>query len=194
MGIEFELKYRATPEQLEQARQALEGQEQHFFMHTQYYDTPTGALSARHYTLRCRTENGRQICTLKYPVAGAGTGEVDTECDTLDSAIPVLIQKSGLPDIGELLKEKPVPVCGARFTRTAKTVQWEGAVLEVALDEGILTGGGRELPLCELEVELKKGSVEAACSCGAFLQKTCALEPEKKSKFRRALDLVREGV
>lgn len=193
MAIEFELKYRATPALLSQVRQALSGQEQRIHMCTQYYDTPSGSLSARHYTLRRRMENDKSVCTLKYPLSGAGRGELELECDTLEEALPHLCRESGLGDLPGLLEEGLVKVCGARFTRIAKTVQYEGAVLELALDEGVLTGGDREAPLCELEVELKEGSPEAAVACGSWLQKTFSLEPEPKSKFRRARELAQKG-
>lgn len=191
MGVEFELKYRATPRELDRVRKALPGQEQQILMQTDYYDTPSGSLSARHYTLRRRRENETSVCTLKYPVEGLGRGEIELVCGELEDALPELCRESGLQDLPELLKEGLVQVCGARFTRIAKKVAWQGAVLELALDEGVLTGGGKEIPLCEVEVELKGGSPEAARSCGAFLQTAFSLEPEERSKFRRALALQR---
>ena len=63
-------------------------------------------------------------------------------------------------------------------------------MLEVALDRGILTGGGREIPLCEAEVELKSGFDADADRYAADLAQTYGLIPESKSKFRRAMDLV----
>lgn len=191
MGTEFELKYRATAQQLAAVRQDLSGEEQKIKMQTQYYDTPSGALSARRYTLRRRMENGVSVCTLKYPVSGLGRGEIEFACDAVEDALSELCRQSGLKDLPGLLQEGLVPVCGARFDRIAKTVLWKGAVLELALDEGVLTGGGREEPFCEIEVELKDGPEEAALDCGAFLQATYALMPEEKSKFRRALALQR---
>ncbi|MBO5318004.1 MAG: CYTH domain-containing protein [Oscillospiraceae bacterium] len=194
MGTEFELKYRATAQQLAGVRRDLSGEEQKIKMQTQYYDTPSGALSARRCTLRRRMENGVSICTLKYPVSGPGRGEIEVACDALEDALPELCRQSGLEELPGLLQEGLVPVCGARFTRIAKTVLWQGAVLELALDEGVLTGGGKEEPFCEIEVELKDGPEEAVLHCGAFLQAAYGFIPEGKSKFRRARDLrLREG-
>ena len=64
-------------------------------------------------------------------------------------------------------------------------------LLPVALDEGILTGGGKEIPLCEAELELKGGSREAMETYGAFLSAAYGLTPENRSKFRRALSLAK---
>lgn len=187
MAVEFELKYRCTPEALALLRTDLPGEERLFAMATTYYDTPTGQLSAKFYTLRRRQENEKSICTLKIPAADGARGEFEVECAAIEDAIPVLCKLSGvaLPTAGL------VPVCGARFTRIAKTFDWNGALIELALDEGILTGGGKEIPLCEAELELKDGSREAMEAYGAFLSAAYGLTPENRSKFRRALSLAK---
>ena len=77
-------------------------------------------------------------------------------------------------------------MCGARFTRLAKTVELPGCTVEIALDEGVLLGGGREIPLCELEVELKAGTEAAAMAWARHLAEKFGLRSESQSKFRRA--------
>ena len=64
-----------------------------------------------------------------------------------------------------------------------------GAAVELALDAGVLLGGGREAALCEVEVELKSGTEKAVSAYGEWLAGEFGLVPEKKSKFRRALAL-----
>ena len=192
MGVEFELKYRATCEAQQKLLQELEGPWQRIAMETTYYDTDDGALSARHYTLRRRLENSRSVCTLKTPISGYGRGEWDTECGSIETAIPILCKLKGSEELLDLTKGGVMPVCGARFTRWACTVDLGTAVAELALDEGILFGGGRELPLCEIEVELKSGSREAVTLLAARLAKRFGLEAEEKSKFKRASDLREE--
>ena len=61
----------------------------------------------------------------------------------------------------------------------------------LALDEGCLTGGGREMPLLEVEVEVKSGSEEAATTFARQLAEEYGLTVERKSKYRRALGLAR---
>lgn len=189
MGIEFEVKFRATPETLGAIRQKTPGQETEYRMETTYYDTPAGELSSRHYTLRRRMENTQSVCTLKTPAAGLGRQEFEVEADTIENAIPILCKLSGLDALPSLLSDGVVPVCGAQFTRIAKTVPLPGCTVELALDQGILTGGGRKAPLCEVEVELKEGSREAALAYASQLSLAFGLEQEKESKFRRAQKL-----
>ncbi len=186
MGVEFEVKFRATPEILEKLCKEIPGQEEIYQMETTYYDTPTGAFSANHCTLRRRMENDRSVCTLKAPAQGYGRREWETDCDSIEEAIEMLC-KLGVSD--ELLapaKEGLVPVCGAKFTRIAKTVELDTGTAELALDSGILMGGGKEIPLCEIEIERKTCSEETCVAYAAFLAQHYGLEQEPDSKFRRA--------
>ena len=189
MGVEFELKYGANRQQQAAIRQAFSGEEVCYRMQTTYYDTPGGSFSARKCTLRRRMENDVSICTLKTPAGGYGRREWEVACDTIEAAIEELCKLGAPEDILSLAREGLVPICGARFTRIAKTLCWEDAQLELALDEGILTGGGREEPLCEVEVELKSGSREACLAFAQDLSRKFGLQLEENSKFRRALAL-----
>lgn len=193
MGIEFELKFSAEPAQQEAIQQQYLRSYEQYRMQTTYYDTPSGALSQRHITLRCRMENEEAVCTVKTPLTGYGRGEWDYRCDDICKAVPLLVEAGAPRELLELTAEGVTPVCGARFTRHAGTVEFAGAVLEIALDTGILLGGGKELPLCEVEVELKSGEPEAAIAFGMELQRYFALVPQGKSKFRRALELAQGG-
>lgn len=188
MALEIELKFRATEETLQTLRRDIPGDEKIYHMHTTYYDGVDGALSARKYTLRRRMENETSVCTLKTPSGGLGRKEFEVECDTIEEALPVLCKLSGIAELEDVpLKE----VCGAKFTRIAKTFTWQGATMELALDQGELYGGGKTIPLCEIEVELKAGTKEALLAYGAFLSTAYGLVPEKASKFRRGLALYR---
>lgn len=191
MAIEFELKYSAQTEAQESILAAYPGDYHAYEMETTYYDTPTGRLSDRHVTLRRRMENGVSVCTVKTPVSGYGRGEWECECSDILIAIDRLVELGASRELLLLTAEGVVPVCGAKFTRRALMVQHEGATLELALDRGILLGGGKEIPLCEIEVELKSGEPEKAVAFAEALAKEFGLQPEKKSKFRRALALAK---
>ena len=190
MAIEYELKFPATEDVLKQIL-AEYGQNpsQDFQMETTYYDTPSGALSARHYTLRRRMENENSVCTLKTPAEGNGRNEQEISCGNIAEAIPVFSQTGAPDDFAELVQEGVIAICGAKFHRTAITLQMEDCVLELALDQGILTGGGREIPLCEVEVELKEGDTFSADLFATILSSQYGLTVKKRSKFRRALAL-----
>ena len=192
MGREFELKYAADPEQQDALQRDFALSWQKFAMETTYYDTASGDLGRLHWTLRRRFENGRSICTVKTPSPDGGRGEWELEYDNIMDAIPELC-KLGAPHTLMICAAMGVQeVCGARFTRQAATLEIEGAVVEIALDRGVLTGGGKEIPLCEIEVELKEGSDAAAIAFAAGLAEKYGLKTEHRSKYRRDLNLAQE--
>jgi len=186
MGIEFELKYQATAELLDAIAKDLQGTVQQFEMRTTYYDTADRQLSARRWTLRQRLENHISVCTFKTPGTDNARVEFEVQCDQILPAIPALCKLSGEPALAVLAAKGLLAICGARFHRTAVTVQLEDAVAEVALDLGVLQGGNKELPLCEVEVEWKDGNCAAVAAYGAALAERYGLKPEHQSKFRRA--------
>lgn len=188
MAVEYELKFQTTPAVLSAIDRSIPVASTVYEMETVYYDTPSGALSDRRYTLRCRRENASHVCTLKTP-AKKGRNEIELSCDNILDALDPLCEKSGIPDLKDILKEGIRPVCGARFTRIAKTLNIPGGTIELALDQGVLLGGGKEIPLCEVEVELKDGTMEATQAYGKALALQFGLTPQPKSKFQRALAL-----
>ena len=185
MGIEFELKYRAGEETFAVLRQAYPQDEQIIHMQTTYYDTKELALSARKYTLRRRLENGVSVCTLKTP-AKAGRQETEVLCDDIRTAIPELCKLAGSQELSVLVQGGLIPLCGAQFHRIAIEVSYEGTLLELALDKGILFSGGKTVPLCEIEVELKSGEAEKTDRFARELACRFGLVNEPDSKFRRA--------
>ena len=191
MGIEFELKFRIGGEAMEALAESM-GPCDVLDMETTYYDTPDRALSRRYYTLRRRMESGKSVCTLKTPAGGSARNEWEVECPTIEAAIPMLCKLGCPEELPQLVESGLVQTCGARFRRRYWTISFHGSTLELALDSGVLMGAGREIPLRELEIELKEGAREAAVAFASLLTGRYGLEPEPKSKFRRASELTWE--
>ena len=188
MGREFELKYRATPEQLAAIAEKF-GAFASIAMETSYYDNVSCDLRRLHWTLRRRFENGRSVCTLKTPLADGSRGEWETECGDILEAVPVLCNLGAPRQLLLLTAGGVSPFCGARFTRLAKLLTLEDATVELALDRGHLLGGGKALSFAEVEVEYKSGSEEAAAAFATELAEAFRLAPEPKSKVARAMAL-----
>ena len=185
MGREFELKYAASATDLE----ILKAKYPHLHpitMETTYYDSLDGRLGDLQWTLRRRMENGVSLCTLKVPGIGFGCGEWETECDDIFKAIPILMDMDAPKELAEFTAAGLQEFCGARFTRLAGYLECDGCTVELALDQGILLGGGKELQFSEVEVELKEGSEESAVAFGEALAREFGLHPESRSKVARA--------
>ena len=188
MGREFELKYRANPAVLE----VIQGDFPGFHtitMETTYYDTPDGILGRLHWTVRRRLENGVSVCTVKTNLPDGSRGEWEVEADEIAEALPRLVSM-GAPEALLAYSARGLrPTCGARFTRNAAMVN--GGRSELALDSGVLLGGGKEEPLCEVEVELKQGTDEETALFAQTLAEKYHLLPQPKSKLARARALTK---
>lgn len=188
MGREFELKYRATGEQLKRIEGAF-GSFQPITMETVYYDDPAHHLSTRRWTLRRRMENEQSVCTLKIDLPDGSRGEWEVSAPDIAAAIAPLVQAGAPEELAELAKAGLLPSCGARFLRKRKIVSTRDGTAELALDEGVLLGGGQELPFAEVELELKSGSDDATRETAERMAAEFGLEPQPLSKLRRALAL-----
>lgn len=192
MGAEYELKYRATPQSQSAVMAAFPGAWSAVSMQTTYYDTPSGALSDRRYMLRSRLENGTCVCTVKTPGRNQLRGEWEIPCIDITAAVPALCRLGAPEELLALCREGLIPVCGAAFQRQVLRLTFPGGSAELALDQGRLFGKCRELPLCEIELELKSGTDTALAAFAADFARRFSLCPEDSSKFARALALNRE--
>ena len=191
MGREFELKYQAKAGDLEKIREKF-GDFKSISMETTYYDTPLLALRSRRWTLRRRLENGVSVCTVKTPLPDGSRGEWEVEAPDISEGLPKLIALGAPEELSQIVRDGVAPFCAAQFVRLAKLLPTQDGTVELALDKGVLLGGGKELPFAEVEVELKSGSDRAA---EAFAQKLAAefgLSVQPKSKLARAMALVRD--
>ena len=192
MGREFELKFTATAAHLAllQERYSLAAP---IAMETTYYDTPNDDFGKRRWTLRQRLENGKSVCTLKTPLPDGSRGEWEVECASITKSIPLLYALGAPKDLVVLSVNGLTESCGARFTRLAGLIQLKDAAVELALDRGVLLGGGKELPFAEVEVELKSGNQETAVRFAQDLARELELIPEPRSKVARARALAADS-
>ena len=188
MGREFELKFRADVETIALIREKY-GSFTSISLETTYYDTFDLKLAMHRWTLRRRMENGVSVCTFKRPHKDGGRGEWEVECPNIMEGILALCKAGADEELLRVTAGGLMEVCGARFTRLAKTLEIPGGTVELALDQGVLLGKGKELPLAEIEVELKEGTDEAAVAFAKALAEEFSLVPEEKSKFVRAMAL-----
>lgn len=186
MAVEYELKYRATPEILEKIQADFPGDYTVTQMTTTYYDTPGADLAKLYWTLRHRQEGEVHICTLKTPAGIDGRSEYEWKCEDILEAVPHLCRLSGSNALAQLAERGLVATCGARFTRTARKLIAGSTMAELALDSGVLVNGEKEEPFSEVEVELKQGYREETEVMGYLIRQSYGLTVENRSKFMRA--------
>ncbi len=216
MATEYEFKYKADCDTLTAINVSYPQVAREIKMETVYLDTPSGALSARHYMLRRRKENDKYICTIKAPaeeakaewkeevsqryahypraveyLAGSARREWEVECEKIEDALPLLVAQGAPREVWKLATEGLKSICGAKFTRIVRTINLGEAEVELALDYGLLLGGDKSEPFYELEIEVKSGDKVVAGRYAYSIAAEYNLEVETKSKFARALALYR---
>ncbi len=160
-------------------------------MRSTYYDTADRLLGRARVSLRRRLENGQSIVCCKAPLAGQPDGKLrrEYECAAAEPAEALqTLLALGAPELVARAAEQGIaPVCGAEFTRRAVLLAPRaGCTCELALDYGRLCGVQTQIPLCELELELKSGPAEPVQQLAMELMLRFGLETEPRSKFARA--------
>src|SRR3569833_3646629 len=145
---EIELKFSCGPEDLAAVLAAAPaGDDESRELSSAYIDTPDLALQKAGASLRVREHQGRRTQTLKR-----GQGLVREEHEApIEGLAPD-------PDLGPLPSLAPKgadlrPVFNVRVSRRQRSFRYHGAEIELALDQGAVSGGDRSSPICEVELE-----------------------------------------
>lgn len=162
-------------------------------MRSTYYDTADGVLSQRKWTLRLRDEGGNLVAAFKTANTSDDIGfftrnEWQCNTDSIENAIPMLIEQGAPQELATLLKDAPLrEVCGAEFDRTAAYLFMDDGIrIELAGDYGMLFAGDKQEPICELELELLYGDAGSLPPLCSQLLGDYGLHEEKRSKYQRA--------
>ena len=191
--IELEVKLSLDPEHLALAEQILRARPDceaggQIELRNIYFDTPDFALNWQRMALRVRQKGSRFIQTLKTQGEFIDGGHRRMEWEwplataELDLSLLAATPLSGQADLNQLQ-----PAFETNFERQVLMITEFGSggdalaggesLVEVAIDQGRILGGGRASPLCEIEFELKSGNpavlrklaVELAAAVPVFL-------------------------
>lgn len=183
------------------------------WLHNAYHDTPALDLWRQGIELRLRRHGKRTLQTLKVlkaPLTGdrapAGlhrlhewemplaAGRTAPDVAALQARLPAgsgvrdaLQRASAQTGFGERI--------GTHFRRTAWLLESvQGDLVEVALDIGEIRAAGQVLPLCEVELELKRGREHALFALAQALHASgLPLRIERRGKAERGLALLAGG-
>ena len=130
-----------------------------------YFDTAKQELRNHGLSLRVRHIGDKRLQTIKVENKGArgafGRDEWEQEIardrPELKLAQGTALEKLATPK----LKRKLRPMFETVVERTAIPPRCEGAAMELALDRGLIRGGGRRGQVSEVEIELKEGDPAA---------------------------------
>jgi triphosphatase len=185
---EIELKLTGGPDDLAAVLAAAPpGDDESHELISVYFDTPDLALQRAGASLRVREQEGKRVQTLKR---GEGPDREEYEAP-IDGLAPD-------PELGPLLSLAPKgaalrPVFNVRVSRRQRTFRYRDALIELALDQGEVTGGERRRPICEVELELKSGPPSALFALARELSAAAPLYLAFDSKAARGQALVAGG-
>jgi inorganic triphosphatase YgiF len=184
---EIELKFQCGPEDLGRVLAAApEGDDDTRELISVYFDTPDLDLQRAGASLRVRESRGQRVQTLKR-----GNGLARQEYEALiagDAPDPTL---APLPELLPQGAESELrPAFHVRVTRRQRLIRFDGAEIELALDQGEVRGGKRASPISEVELELKSGKPRALYSLARELSRAAPIYLSFATKSQRGQALV----
>ena len=159
---------------------------------TTYFDTSDQALSRCKISLRVRRSGGRRVQTLKVDE------KTGVAADRAEWEWPI---KQDTPDLG-LLAQTPIagklpsglelePIVVTEIERTVRVLKLDGgAVVEAALDAGVIIARDKREPVRELELELRAGEAAPMFRLALELHAAVPMTIESLSKAARGYRLL----
>ncbi len=157
-----------------------------------YYDTPALDLRSHAMALRLRRAGKQWLQTLK------GGGGVQAGLHRRD--------EWETPVAGEALDFEALAAAGGKlprgvrkklqeafvtdFSRNVRLLKFEGAEIELCMDQGEVRAGQRSFPICELELELKSGEPRQLFELALALLDIVPFELETVSKAEQGYRLL----
>lgn len=184
---EIELKFLCAPEDLGRVLAAApDGDDDTRELISVYFDTPDRRLQKAGASLRVRESRGLRVQTLKR---GDGLAREEYEAPIVGDAPDPNMRP--LPDLlPDGARSELRPAFHVRVTRRQRLVRFEGAEIELALDQGEVRGGRRSSPISEVELELKSGEPAALFEFARELSHAAPIYLSFASKSQRGQALV----
>ncbi len=150
-----------------------------------YFDTPSRALARALVSLRLRLEGNQWVQTLKMP-GEHSLSRIELNQDRPEATLDLGIY-AGTP-VSDVLSglTEPLQVCyETDVQRLLRDIRSPSGVVELAFDRGWLRAGNLQLPISEVEFELKRGKLEAVFEIGRIWQQRFGLILDFRSKAER---------
>ena len=150
-----------------------------------YFDTPDRDLVRAKIALRLRREGEQWVQTLKMPGENA-LSRIEINHDRPSPELDLSVYATE-PFAAVLAKHaQTLSICyETDVQRIFRQTRTDMGVVEIALDTGLLRAGSVELPIAEIEFELKRGQLAAVFTLGKKWQQAHGLILDARSKSER---------
>lgn len=160
-GEEIELKLRIDPDSVKRIRRSgwwrALGTASRKQLHAVYFDTPDRRLRDLDMVLRTRSDGDTITQTIKM-VNGSDTMHRREWESFIPDTIPdpTLVIDSDIPHAFRRLTAADLqPVFNVDVQRESRELKSSDTRIEVSFDEGTVASSGQQVPVCEIELELK---------------------------------------
>jgi inorganic triphosphatase YgiF len=157
-----------------------------------YFDTKNHKLRRKGLLLRVRRIGRRHIQTIK-----AAHSAVPFERDEWEAEItsdgPDLSRAAGTalePMLDNKLRRKLRPLFETCVQRTVYPIADDTRAISLTIDKGTISTGSRSAPLCEIELELKRGEMVHLFDVARELTRVLEAQLAVKSKSERGYELI----
>ena len=150
-----------------------------------YFDTPSRDLVRARMALRLRLEGQQWVQALKMP-GDHSLSRIEINQNRPEATLDLSIY-AGTP-AGEIIAglTEPLIVCyETDVKRLVRDIRSQTGTVELAYDRGWLRAGALQLPISEVEFELKRGALEAVFAVGRQWQQRFGLILDFRSKAER---------
>jgi triphosphatase len=157
-----------------------------------YFDTDKQKLRKKGLMLRVRRKGGRYIQTIKA-ASNAGLFERDEWETEIAGKEPDLSQANGTalePLLSHKLRRRLKPLFETRVRRTIYPIVDEARAIALTVDRGTLDTGSLSLPLCEIELELDRGTVTELFDVARQVVRALPAQLALKSKSERGYEII----
>ncbi|HET7831824.1 MAG TPA: CHAD domain-containing protein [Gallionella sp.] len=200
MAVETELKLRIAPEHLTRLkRHAILKSHQikrpvTRHLYNIYYDTPKLDLQNSGMALRLRRVGQQWLQTLKGggSVKGGLHQRNEWEAPVSGAALDFSVLDQAVWDeqVPASWRKKLQPVFLTDFSRSSRMLQWQGAQIELCIDQGEVRTEQHSTPICELELELLSGEPGHLFELALAILDVVPFELETVSKAERGYRLL----
>jgi inorganic triphosphatase YgiF len=157
-----------------------------------YFDTDKHKLHKKGLLLRVRRIGKRHVQTIKATGNSAPIERNEWETE-ISGAEPDFRMIDGTPLEGTITKKirrRLKPMFETRIRRTTYPFVNKERAVELTIDRGKIDSGDVSVPVCELELELKRGSKSQLFEVARTLTHTLPAQVSLKSKAERGYELV----
>jgi triphosphatase len=159
-----------------------------------YFDTDKLMLRNKGLSLRVRRIGRRYVQTIKQE-CGESAGlfarnewerDIDGKQPDLDAARDTALE----PLLSKKLRRGLKPLFETRVRRTVYPIRSGDSEIELSIDRGKVEAGRQSSPLCEVELELKRGDSGALFKLARTLAEQVPIQLSVKSKAERGYALI----